>query len=49
MKEWDNRAYFRLNKISYGFKELARAHQAGKKCGLVVPKTLIVIYLAKDN
>ena len=49
MKEWDNRAYFRLNKISYGFKELERAHQASEKCWLVAPKTLIVIYLAKDN
>jgi len=30
-KEWNNSAYFRLRKISCGFKELARAHQSGEK------------------
>ena len=34
MKEWHNSVYCCLNKIACGFKESARAHQAGEKCGL---------------
>jgi len=33
-KEWNNSVYFRLRKISRGFRELARAHQSGEKYGL---------------
>ncbi len=36
MKEWTNCVYFRLNKIACGFKELARTHQVGEKCGLAL-------------
>jgi len=35
LKEWNNRAYFRLKKIPCEFKEQARAHHPGEKCGLV--------------
>ncbi len=34
VKERNNNVYFRLNKIPCGFKEQARARQAGEKSGL---------------
>jgi len=34
LKERNNSAYFRLKKISCGFKEQARARHPGEKCGL---------------
>ncbi len=33
-KKWNISVYFRLRKISCGFKEQARAHPSGEKCGL---------------
>ncbi len=36
LKEWNNSAYFRLKKIPCEFKEQARAHHPGEKCGLAV-------------
>jgi len=34
LKERNNSAYFRLKKIPCEFKEQARAHHPGEKCGL---------------
>jgi hypothetical protein len=36
LKERNNSAYFRLKKIPWGFKELARARHPGEKCGLAL-------------
>jgi hypothetical protein len=34
LKEWNNSVYFRPKKMSFGFKDQARAHQSREKCGL---------------
>jgi hypothetical protein len=34
VKEWNNRVYFRLNKILCGFKGQVRVRPSGEKCGL---------------
>jgi len=39
MKEWNNRVYFRLNKILCGFKDQLRARSSGEKCGLAACRT----------
>jgi len=35
LKERNNSAYFRLNKILCGFKDQVRARPSGGKCGLI--------------
>ena len=46
LKERNNSAYFRLNKILCGFKDQVRARPSGEKCGLGVSSKLDGLFAA---